>query len=323
MSTFWNAWRKEIIRGAFLFSAILAIGLSVYYMVGQAKMRVREVMQPLRDLQGNFDFNTDEHTGPRKSAASWTYRTKLAPKQALWIHDVTGSVTVEPTKGDSVEVTAATTYGRSQPSRVHEIAVPYDGGVAICALWEASTTSCEPGPHFNYHQARHSDVEVDFTVRLPAKVRLGVTTVNGSVRATGVSGPVEATTINGDVDVATAAGPVQAHNVNGAIRARIAAFGDTGAVEIRDVNGSVTLELPASLDADVDASVVTGSIESDYPLASSGGFVGHKLQGTIGKGGRALHVVTVNGSITLKKAIPATTTTAKRAGTATTTSYVR
>jgi putative adhesin len=321
MSAFWNAWRKEVIRGAFLFSAILAIGLSVYYMIGQAKTRVHEMMpEALRELRGSFDV--DLHSGPRKTAESWMYHAKLAPKQWLWIHNTNGSVTVEPSKGDSVEVMATKTYLRSEPSRVREIAVPYEGGVAICAVWGPGDATCSPDEDFKLGSARHNDVAVDFTVRLPAKVRLGATTVNGSVHVNGVSGPVVARTVSGDVDVVTAAGPVRARTVNGGVHARMTAFGDTGEVQIITVNGSVTLELPSQLDADVDATTVNGSIDSAYPLGSTGNFVGRKLHGTIGKGGRELHVTTVNGSIMLKKATP-TATRVTTAGTATTTSYAR
>lgn len=219
----------------------------------------------------------------------------------MWIHNTNGSVSVEPATGDSLQVTAVKTYRASDPAAARVIATPYDGGVAICAVWSPRDTNCSSDEEFKLGRAHHSDVAVDFLVRLPRKVRLGATTMNGSVHVTGVSAPVVARTVSGDVDVETAQGPVSARTVNGDVHARMRAFGDTGAVSIFTVNGTATAELPARLDAHVEASTVNGSIDSDYPLTASGTFTSHKLQGIIGSGGRELHITTVNGSIRLKK----------------------
>jgi DUF4097 and DUF4098 domain-containing protein YvlB len=47
---------------------------------------------------------------------------------------------------------------------------------------------------------------------------------------------------------------------------------------------------------------VNGGIETDFPLTVKGKWVGRRLDGTIGAGGRRLELETVNGSITLRKA---------------------
>jgi DUF4097 and DUF4098 domain-containing protein YvlB len=87
------------------------------------------------------------------------------------------------------------------------------------------------------------------------------------------------------------------------VHVRITAFGDTGAVSIVSINGSVTAELPPELDADVEAHTVNGSIATEYPLPVSGKFTGHELKGRVGRGGREVHITTVNGAIRLKKAL--------------------
>ena len=63
-------------------------------------------------------------------------------------------------------------------------------------------------------------MKVDFTVRVPARVHLVATTVNGDVSADRIGGNVHATTVNGDIDV-TAAGYVKASTVNGGIEASL------------------------------------------------------------------------------------------------------
>jgi DUF4097 and DUF4098 domain-containing protein YvlB len=70
---------------------------------------------------------------------------------------------------------------------------------------------------------------------------------------------------------------------------------------MKTVNGSITLTLPASLSTNLSASTVNGDISTDFPLTVTGTVSRHRLQGTIGGGGRELSLTTVNGGITLKR----------------------
>jgi len=308
VSGFWGTWQRDITRGAALFSGVLAVGLFAHYMVARVRERVAtELPGALRSLRDNFRDNLDGPAEPsatggaRTSAARWHYGAALGPKQWVWIHNSNGSVRVEPTKGDSLEVTAVKSSHRSDVASVQVVAVPYDGGVAICAVAAGSEARCEPGVDFKLSPLRHNDVAVEFTVHVPRGVAVGATTVNGGVHVRGASAPIRAVTVNGDVDTETAAGPVEAVSVNGSVRARLYGFADSGAVKLVTVNGSITVELPPHLDAVVEATAVTGSIHSDYPLPATGRLLGHKLAGTVGAGGRQVTLHTVNGSITLKK----------------------
>lgn len=302
MSAFWDTWRTEIIRGATLFFSVLAIGFFAHYLLGRARQGVVEgIPAAMRDLRSEFD--PDAGGGPRATGGTWTYHAKVAPKQWVWIHNRRGSVTVEPAKGDSLQVTAVKTYRSSDTASVRLVTAPYDGGIAVCAVWPGQDAACGPGKSFTSGRSHGNDVAVDFTVRVPAGVGVGAITQVGDVHVTGASAPVVAATVSGDLNAETTHGPVNAVSVNGNVHARMNAFGDTGGVSVVTVNGSVTAELPQSLDADVQATTINGSITTDYPLTASGRFTSHKLQGTVGKGGREVKITTVNGSITLKKAI--------------------
>ena len=304
MSAFWITWRKEIIRGAVLFCAVLAIGFFVVSVAREVRHSVVTALpSALRDLKTELGGDVDGG-GPRATGGTWSYRSKLAPKQWLWIQDMRGSVTVEPGTGDSVQISAVKTYGHSDTASVRLVAVPYEGGVAVCALW-SNDPECGPGRRdFQMHgRSRHGDIAVDFTVRLPRGVGLGATTMVGDVHVHGAQGPLVLHTVSGDLDAATAKGPVHAASINGDVRVRVEAFGDTGAVHVETINGSITAELPAQLDAEVDGSTVNGSIITDYPLTVTGKYAGRKLNGTLGRGGRTVHLQTVNGSIRVKKAV--------------------
>jgi len=302
VSAFWDTWRKEIIRGAALFCTVLVIGFAVH----AAHRAVHDTVMndlpvALRDLRSEF---TRDDGGPgRSTAATWTYHAKLGAKQWVWIRNTRGSVTVEPSKGDSLQVSAVKTYRSSDTATVRLVAVPYDGGIAVCAIW-GSESGCGPGQgDIQFRGGRHNDVAVDFTVRLPRNAGLGATTMVGDVHVMGAHGPLVIHTVSGDVDVATAKGPVKVESMNGDVRVRVEAFGDTGGVSAATINGSGTAELPAQLDARVEATTVNGSINTDYPLTVNGQFTGRNVKGTLGRGGREVHLKTVNGSIKLKKAV--------------------
>jgi hypothetical protein len=306
MSTFWQAWRKEIIRGAVLFCAVLGVWLFARHVAARVRQGVANGLPAaLGELRSAFDPEAGGgHGGPRLTAAPWTYRAKVAPQQWVWIRNTRGSITVEPATGDSVAVTAVKTYESGDAASVQVVAAPYEGGIAICAVAAGSEQRCGPDEsRYELRGPHRKSVAVDFTVRLPRRARLGAATILGDVRVTGAHAPLVLHTVSGEVDAVTTRGPVSARSVNGGVHVRITAFGDTGAVSIGSVNGSVTAELPPELDADVAASTVNGSITTDYPLPVYGKFTKHDLKGQVGRGGRAVHLTTVNGSIKLKKAV--------------------
>jgi len=142
-------------------------------------------------------------------------------------------------------------------------------------------------------------------VRLPRGVRIHAMTVTGAVQVTGASAPVVAGAVDGSVVAETMQGPVEAYSINGSVRASVRGFGDTGSVKLTTVNGSVTLELPAEVDATVSARTVNGAISSDFPLTMTGKLVAHHASGDIGHGGRRVELNAVNGSVRLKRIGPA------------------
>jgi DUF4097 and DUF4098 domain-containing protein YvlB len=125
-------------------------------------------------------------------------------------------------------------------------------------------------------------------------------TVNGSVRATGMTADVEASTVNGSVRVGTT-GLAQASTVNGSITVRMGRTNWSESLAFETVNGAITLELPDDLNADVSASTVNGSLSSDWPMTVRGRWGPKRMNGKIGNGGRELALQTVNGDIELRR----------------------
>lgn len=221
----------------------------------------------------------------------------------LRIENLNGSIDVERASGTSASVHAEKRWRRGDPADVR-FAVAHDGSsVTVCALWPGEDRCDASGAHGHGERGNdHDDVSVRFTVRLPAGVRVKTNTVNGSLDVRGATAQVEANTVNGRIDASTDAGPIRARTVNGTIHVRMQNLGSSssGDLSFSTVNGSITADLPASLDANVDMETVNGSLHSDFPITLSGRVDPHHLRATIGKGGRELRLRTVNGSVDLR-----------------------
>lgn len=232
------------------------------------------------------------------------WKGKIPAGQTIEIKGVNGDITaVAAEAGSEVEVTAVKTARRSDPDEVKIEVVPHsDGGVTICAVYPnggREQNSCEPD-HRGHNGSHDNDVQVDFTVHVPAGVRFVGHTVNGSVEATNLASDVDANTVNGPIRVSTS-GYAEAQTVNGAITASLGRATWSDGLRFATVNGGITVDLPADVSTDVRASTVNGGIVTDFPLTVIGRLGPRRLNGTIGSGGRRLELSTVNGTIRLRK----------------------
>lgn len=238
-------------------------------------------------------------------ANAFTWSGTIAGGRWIRVRNLNGEIRVEGTTGNKVEVTATRHWRRSDPQSVRftvEKTGAGDGDVLICALWGDRSRCDDEG--MESRGVRNNDVSVEFVVRVPAGVRVGVSTVNGRIGVAGATSQVEANTVNGSIDVATSGGPVNAQTVNGSVRATMGKFALTQDLTFTTVNGSVSAEFTGDLDADVELSTVNGRFRTDYPVTVSGRLDPRNLRATIGKGGPQVKMSTVNGSVELRRREP-------------------
>jgi hypothetical protein len=305
MKEFWTKWRRELIRGGFLFAAVFGVGLWVTnvartgrdrFVMGRDRI-VSEIGDQLSGLNVNFD-------GPdRNHAAAFQWHQVLRPGQTIWVRNLTGPIEVEPAPGDRVEIEAERSWIHSDPDDVRIVTIPDAQGVTICALWSRQS-KCGIRGNYNVrqHGGRTSDVAVKFVVRVPKNVVVDASTINGGIQVTGATGAVSVGTVNGPIDVQTTGGPLKAKTINGSVAATLGA-GQAGA-SIETINGSVTLELPANTNAELDASSVMGQVSTDFPLQANGMVETKHVRGAIGRGGPPIKVTTVHGRIEISQASP-------------------
>ena len=228
---------------------------------------------------------------------------RLADGQTIEILGVNGEIRATGASGSTAEVTA-TKSGRGDPERVQIKVEESSSGVTICAIYpNQEGTSCHNRETRKNRRNNNNEnnVEVDFVVRVPAGVRFVGRTVNGNVEATGLTADANVSTVNGDASVSTR-GWAEATTVNGDVDATVGRADWSGSADFQTVNGTVTITLPASVNAEVQARTVNGDIETDFPLTVTGRFGPRRLNGTIGSGGRTLSLETVNGQIRIRRA---------------------
>jgi hypothetical protein len=236
------------------------------------------------------------------AADDFRWQGRLPAGKTIEVRGINGDIDARPASGPEVEVTAVKRARKSDPAEVKVEMVEHEDGVTICAVYPSrSGRSNRCGPGERMGDTWNNDVEVRFTVRVPAGVHFVGRTVNGGIEADGLPADAAVYTVNGSVNV-RASGETRAETVNGSIRASMGRSDGREPLSFKTVNGGITVELPASTEADVHAATVNGGIETDFPLTVKGRWVGRRIDGQIGAGGRKLELETVNGSITLRKA---------------------
>jgi hypothetical protein len=243
-----------------------------------------------------------DYDGDTQSDSSFTTKQSIAPGGTIRVENLNGSIDVEASDNGTTTVRAVKRWRRGDPAKVRILVEPGKNGATVCALWGDEQSCDDHQSHHNDHHSDHNDVSVQFTVRVAKDVKVDLNTVNGSVDVSGATAAVDAETVNGRVEVATLGGPVRARTVNGSVRATIEhLIKSDEPLELETVNGSVQLEAPADLSADVDAETTNGGIQSDFPLTISSGMIGKHIHGTVGQGGRRVELHTTNGSVKLRK----------------------
>jgi hypothetical protein len=243
------------------------------------------------------DTTTDFHWSGHVDADRW-----------VRIRDLSGWVRVERAPGNEVQISGHKSWRHGGGDRVRFVLQrtgPGEGDVLVCALWDDDSHCDEHGydSHSHHHGWHDSDddVKVDFTVLVPAGIKVLASTVNGDVDVSGTTRDVEASSVNGRVDATSDGGPVEASSVNGSVEVSMQQLNNAARLDYSSVNGSVHVSLPANLKADVELSTINGSVRSDFPISVEGSLEPRHLHGTIGGGGIPLRIDTVNGSIELRK----------------------
>ena len=141
------------------------------------------------------------------------------------------------------------------------------------------------------------NISVKYRLIVPSELNLEVSTINGSVDVSEVSGNLRVSSTNGHVHVYEAAGTLDAKTTNGGIEAELLDFDRGEDMTFRTTNGGIKVYFPRDFGAYIDAKTTNGSIKTDFPIEVRGRFKKNRLKGEINRGGGRILMSTTNGSI--------------------------
>ena len=162
---------------------------------------------------------------------------------------------------------------------------------------------------------------VDIDIRMPREGKIDLHTGDGRIDVSQLKGEIQLRSGDGSQELTDVDGKLRATTGDGHIRAngrfdeldlhtgdgRIEARANTGSAlasswRIETGDGSVTLEVPESIAADVDLHTGDGHIDLELPVVVTAGRIRpHDVHGKINGGGNLLAIHTGDGSIRLEK----------------------
>jgi DUF4097 and DUF4098 domain-containing protein YvlB len=231
-----------------------------------------------------------------EESTTWQKSYPLDASGRLEISNVNGKIRVEPSSGNTVEVSAVKKARGATPEQ------------AKAALDRASIVeTVSPGSvKLETKIARTTGIvlngnnaHVEYTVKVPAGAEVRLSTVNGGIEVAGMKGRVFAETTNGGVETRGLTGQLEASTTNGGLDIEMAAIPE-GGVKLECTNGGIKVRLPRDGKATISASVANGGISAgDLAIDITGENTRRRLEGRLNGGGPRVQIEGTNGGITL------------------------
>src|SRR5579864_1963628 len=195
-----------------------------------------------------------------------------------------------------------------------------EDGIRVEERQNGNTVEIEvryPHHNFNVEWGQH---RVDVIIQMPREGAVNLRTGDGKIEVASLKGEMDMHTGDGSVNLDGVDGKLHASTGDGHIQANgrfdelDLKTGD-GHVDVRATggstlanswrletgDGSVSLEVPHDLAADVDLHTSDGHIDLDMPVTAEGKLRQNEIHGKINGGGSLLTIRTGDGSIHLKK----------------------
>ena len=264
------------------------------------------------------------------------FHRDLAQGKRFYLSDIMGDVTVTGGSGRTVEVTAIKRTGRhGEPVDVTIETIELDDGVALCVRYPSSQEghrgsqsartknpcAWESDWDHHYHSNdERNDTKVDFTIRVPAGLRLHVGTVSGDVHADHLEGDLTIRSVSGDVSLDGGRGPtvdletvsgnvelldinskeVSGHTISGEITFRGPIL-EGGSYDFATTSGDIRAVLPERPSATLSAATFSGGFSSDLPVnEDSSRRHRHRYDATWGSGSAKLYMESLSGDLSIR-----------------------
>jgi hypothetical protein len=229
-----------------------------------------------------------------KAVDDWTRTYKLAPGGAVEIVNVNGPIVVEAAHGPEVEIRATRVARAGSDIEAQELLTQLEIKEHVAPGRVEVQTVIGSGRAFG-----RRSVSVEYRLRVPAGLQVSVKTENGGIGLHDVDGTVVASATTGGIRGTNVSGAVSAHIVNGGIVMDVARA--AGPIELESVNGGIRLDIPADVNADLEASAVNGGVSTENNLKVDPSERSRtRLAGRLNRGGTRISVNTVNGGVRVR-----------------------
>jgi hypothetical protein len=213
----------------------------------------------------------------------------LGPHGHIMIRNVSGDVRVVGYKGETVVVDAF------KVGRDRDLVKVEDQSAGDSVSLRVS-----------YPERGNCDASVNFEVQVPLGIEFNfdrLASVSGNVTITSARGRLKAESVSGNVNVKDVSGMVSASSVSGNVDVAITRLEGTGEMKFGSVSGNVSVRAPATLDADIEMSTVSGSLKTDFQLESQERRYGpgRSARGRLGSGASNLRITSVSGRVSLTR----------------------
>jgi len=195
-----------------------------------------------------------------------------------------------------------------------------EGGIRVDERQTGNTVELEVHyPHHDFNLGWHSH-QVDIIIQMPRQGDVNLRTGDGKIEVASLKGAMDLHSGDGSENLDSVDGKLHATTGDGSIQANgrfdeldlktgdghvdvRASSGSTLAANWRleTGDGSVSLELPPDLSADVDLHTSDGHIDLDMPVTAEGKIRQNEIHGKLNGGGSLLTIRTGDGSIHLRR----------------------
>ncbi len=138
------------------------------------------------------------------------------------------------------------------------------------------------------------DVGVDFEVEVPAGVVFASQNISGSVDAIDLESNVFVSIISGTATISTTE-LAEAHVVSGSVDVEIGVADWGRDLDFSVTSGNLHVMVPSNVNAEVNATVISGTVTCDFPLSGTSS----NRHGTLGLGGPSLNLSVISGNLFL------------------------
>jgi Putative adhesin len=264
-------------------------------------------------------------TNTRADELTKTYTVSGRPR----VHVETDDGSVRISTGDIKQVEIRVDYSGYKLDHDLQVSTSQSGdSIDVQAKTHGGSFFSWGGHHTSLRVEIHMPREADLTVR-SGDGSIEVDSVSGNIDLTAGDGSITAYSLKGNTRFHTGDGHIEARGLDGQVDAssgdgHVSVEGRFDNLKIRTGDGSVTaranpgsklnggwtintgdgsvdLEIPGDLQANIEASTQDGHISLGLPITVEGTFSSSRIQGKLNGGGQTLTIRTGDGSIHLNK----------------------